>query len=86
MLVDWPLLFDQEFARLELSPDKTINFYSLVPLYRDLLAHYGALALPCRVGDPDRKGKVERSVGHAKQTPLKGQRFESLELQRRWFG
>jgi hypothetical protein len=25
------------------------------------------------------KGKVERGVGHAKQTPLKGKRFESLE-------
>jgi len=25
------------------------------------------------------KGKVERGVGHAKNTPLKGQRFESLE-------
>jgi len=24
------------------------------------------------------KGKVERGVGHAKNTPLKGQRFESL--------
>ena len=53
--------------------DPTIN-----PLYRDLLAHYGAVALPCRVRDPDRKGKVERSVGHAKNTPLKGLRFESL--------
>jgi len=49
------------------------------PLYADLLTHYGASAMPCRVGDPDRKGKVERSVGHAKQTPLKGLRFESLE-------
>jgi hypothetical protein len=49
------------------------------PLYSDLLTHYGASAMPCRVGDPDRKGKVERSVGHAKQTPLKGLRFESLE-------
>ena len=28
--------------------------------------------------DPDRKGKLERSVGHAKRTPLKGQRFECL--------
>ena len=28
--------------------------------------------------DPDRKGKVESGVGHAKKTPLKGQRFESL--------
>lgn len=51
---------------------------SLNPLYRDVLAHYGAVALPCRVGDPDRKGKVEAGVGHAKKTPLKGQRFESL--------
>jgi transposase len=49
------------------------------PLYADVLSHYGASAIPCRVGDPDRKGKVERSVGHAKQTPLKGLRFESLK-------
>jgi transposase len=49
------------------------------PLYADLLAHYGASAMPCRVGDPDRKGKIERSIGHAKQTPLKGLRFESLQ-------
>ena len=47
--------------------------------YRELLAHYGATALPCRVRDADRKGKVERAVGHAKETPLKGQRFDSLE-------
>jgi transposase len=52
---------------------------SLNPLYRDVLAHYGAVALACRVGDPDRKGKVEAGVGHAKKTPLKGQRFETLE-------
>jgi transposase len=51
----------------------------LNPLYRDVLAHYGAVALACRVGDPDRKGKVESGVGHAKKTPLKGQRFETLE-------
>ena len=60
-----------------LAPD----FYdpSLNPLYRDLLQHYGSVALPCRVRDPDRKGKVESGVAHAKKTPLKGQRFESLE-------
>jgi transposase len=51
---------------------------ALNPLYRDLVAHYGAVALTCRVGDPDRKGKVERSVGYAKNTPLKGLRFESM--------
>ncbi|MGH7290635.1 MAG: IS21 family transposase, partial [Myxococcota bacterium] len=48
------------------------------PLYRDVLRHYGSVALACRVRDPDRKGKVESGVGHAKKTPLKGQRFESL--------
>ena len=52
---------------------------SVNPLYRDLLQHYGCVALPCRVRDPDRKGKVESGVGHAKKTPLKGLRFESLE-------
>jgi hypothetical protein len=31
----------------------------LDPLYRDVLAHYGAVALPCRVGHADRKGKIE---------------------------
>jgi transposase len=52
---------------------------SLNPLYRDVLAHYGVVALPCRIRDPDRKGKVESGVGHAKKTPLKGKRFEGLE-------
>jgi len=28
--------------------DPTLN-----PLYRDVLAHYGAVAMPCRVRDPD---------------------------------
>jgi transposase len=50
----------------------------LNPLYRDVLAHYGAVALPCRIKDPDRKGKVESGVGHA-QRALQGKRFESLE-------
>jgi transposase len=53
--------------------DPTLN-----PLYRDVLAHYGAVAMPCRVQHPDRKGKVEAGVGHAQKTPLKGLRFESL--------
>jgi transposase len=52
---------------------------ALNPLYRDVLAHYGAIAMPCRIQDPDRKGKVESGVGHAQKTPLKGLRFESLE-------
>jgi hypothetical protein len=44
-----------------------------------VLQHYGSVALPCRVRDPDRKGKVESGVAHAQKTPLKGQRFETLE-------
>ena len=88
----WAELHEQAFRRLGgacrtvvldnlsegvLKPD--IYDPALNPLYRDMLAHYGAVALPCRVADPDRKGKVERGVGHAKNTPLKGLRFESLE-------
>jgi hypothetical protein len=52
---------------------------ALNPLYRDVLKDYGAVALPCRVNDPDRKGKVESGVGHAQKTPLKGLRFETPE-------
>jgi len=60
-----------------LSPD--IYDPRLNPLYRDVLAHYGVTALPCKVRDPDRKGKVESGVNHAQMTPLKGKKFESLE-------
>jgi len=60
-----------------LTPD--IYDPALNPLYRDVLAHYSVVALPCRVGDPDRKGKVEAGVGHAQKTPLRGLRFESLD-------
>jgi transposase len=54
--------------------DPTLN-----PLFKDVLAHYDVVALPCRVRDPDRKGKVESGVAHAQKTPLKGMRFETLE-------
>jgi hypothetical protein len=47
--------------------DPTLN-----PLYGDVMAHYGAVAMPCRVQDPDRKGKVESGIGHTQRTPLKG--------------
>jgi transposase len=58
-----------------LTPD--IYDPTLNPLYRDVLAHYGVVALPCRVGDPDRKGKVESAIAHT-QAALKGLRFETL--------
>ncbi len=88
----WAELHEQAFRRLGgstrvavldnlregvLSPD--IYDPGLNPLYRDVLAHYGVTALPCKVRDPDRKGKVESGVGHAQKTPLKGKKFESLE-------
>src|SRR5207244_670947 len=59
-----------------LTPD--IYDPALNPLYRDVLAHYGIVALPCRVADPDRKGKVEAGVGHT-QRAVKGLRFETLD-------
>jgi transposase len=88
----WAELHERAFRRLGSCPRVVVldnlkegvllpDIYdpALNPLFRDVLAHYGVVALPCRVQDPDRKGKVESGVGHAKRTPLKGQRFESLE-------
>lgn len=86
----WAELHEQAFRRLGgctrvvvldnlgegvLKPD--IYDPTLNPVYADMLRHYGVVALPCRVADPDRKGKVESGVGHAQKTPLKGMRFES---------
>lgn len=48
-------------------------------LFAAVLHHYEVVGLPCRVRHPNRKGKVERGVGHAQGTPLKGKRFETLE-------
>jgi transposase len=56
----------------------------LNPLYAATLAHYGAIADPCRVGDPNRKGTVENAIGHTQSTALKGRRFESIEDQNAW--
>jgi len=60
-----------------LTPD--IYDPTLNPLYRDVLRHYGATPLPCRVGAPDRKGKVESAIGHTQRTPLKGLCFDCLD-------
>jgi transposase len=51
----------------------------LNPLYAATLAHYGAVADPARVRDPNRKGTVENAIGHTQATALKGRRFESIE-------
>jgi transposase len=88
----WAELHEKAFRRLGGTPRLIVldnlkegvltpDFYdpTLNPLYRDVLAHYNVVPLPCRIQDPDRKGKVESGVGHAQKTPLKGKRFESLE-------
>lgn len=56
----------------------------LNPLYAALLAHYGVVADPCRVADPNRKGSVENAIQHTQGTALKGQRYDSLEEQNAW--
>lgn len=56
----------------------------LNPLYAATLAHYGVVADPCRVGDPNRKGTVENAIGHTQSTALKGRRFDSIEAQNDW--
>lgn len=56
----------------------------LNPAYAALLAHYGVVADPCRIGDPNRKGSVESAIQHTQATALKGKRFASLELQNAW--
>lgn len=87
----WARLHEESWRRLGGAPKTTVldnlregvltpDVYeaTLNPLFRDVLKHYGVVGLPCRVGHPDRKGKVESGVGHAQRTPLQGMRFETL--------
>ena len=50
-------------------------------VYAMALAHYGVVADPARIRDPNRKGAVESAIGHTQATALRGKRFESLEEQ-----
>ena len=50
-------------------------------VYAATLAHYGVVADPARVRDPNRKGSVENAIGHTQATALKGRRFESIDEQ-----
>ncbi|MFH2092729.1 MAG: IS21 family transposase [Pseudomonadota bacterium] len=56
----------------------------LNPVYAAMLNHYGVIADPARVRDPDRKGTVESAIKHTQDTALKGRRFESIEAQNQW--
>ena len=53
-------------------------------LYAAMLSHYGVVADPARVNDPDRKGTVENGVKYTQNTALKGRRFEHIESQNDW--
>jgi len=53
-------------------------------LYTAMLTHYGVVADPCRVRDPNRKGTVENAIQHTQTTALKGRKFESIEAQNTW--
>ena len=50
-------------------------------VYAEMLAHYGVVADPARVRDPNRKGTVESAIQHTQATALKGRRFEAIEAQ-----
>jgi len=56
----------------------------LNPVYGAMLAHYGVVADPARVRDPNRKGSVESAIQHTQATALKGRRFDSIEEQNTW--
>jgi len=53
-------------------------------VYAAMLDHYGVVADPARVRDPDRKGTVENAIQHTQDTALKGRTFESIERQNEW--
>jgi transposase len=56
----------------------------LNPVYAAMLAHYGVVADPARIADPDRKGTVENAIQHTQNTALKGREFETIEAQNKW--
>lgn len=52
----------------------------LNPLYAAMMSYYGVVAMPCRVGMPEHKGKVESDIKYAQNT-LKGRKFDCLKDQ-----
>jgi transposase len=53
-------------------------------VYTQMLSHYGVVADPARVRDPDRKGSVESAIKHTQDTALKGKEFNKIEEQNEW--
>jgi len=92
--VTWACLHEEAFHALGGCPQYVVldnlkegvlrpDWYEpeLNPVYAAMLAHYGVVADPCRVADPNRKGTVESAIQHTQGTALKGKRFEAIEAQ-----
>ena len=90
----WAELHEQAFRHFGGSPQYVVldnlkegvlkpDLYEpdLNPVYAATLAHYGVVADPARVRDPNRKGTVESAIQHTQATALKGRRFDSLQSQ-----
>jgi transposase len=50
-------------------------------VYAAMLEHYGVVADPARIRDPNRKGTVENAIQHTQGTALRGRSFDSIEEQ-----
>ena len=50
----------------------------LNPKFAAFCQHYNVVPLPTRPRTPEHKGKVERGVGYAKESAVKGKAFDSL--------
>ena len=79
--VDWGatvrVIVPDNLKESVLTPD--IYDPALNPLYRDVLAHYGVVALPCR---RRRSGSQRQGRGRGRpraEDPVEGLRFETLE-------
>jgi len=93
----WARLHEEEFRYFGGCPEYVVldnlkegvitpDIYEpeLNPLYMAVLTHYGVMADPARVKDPDRKGTVENAIQHTQNTALKGRVFESIDGQNNW--
>jgi transposase len=93
----WAQLHEQAFRAFGGSPQYVVldnlkegvirpDIYApeLNPVYAAMLSHYGVVADPCRVGDPNRKGSVENAIQHTQSTALKGRKFDTIEEQNGW--
>ncbi len=53
-------------------------------VYQAMLAHYGVVADPARIKDPNRKGSVENAIQHTQGTALQGRKYQTIEEQNEW--